>query len=55
MLAIASERVMVDLARETVAKNLSVRDVEPPSETGDHGNASTQYQARGRHQLGTRR
>jgi len=28
LLAIASERVMVDLARETVAKNLSVRDVE---------------------------
>ncbi|MFL5595045.1 MAG: ParB/RepB/Spo0J family partition protein [Gemmatimonadaceae bacterium] len=28
LLAIASERVMVDLAREIVAKNLSVRDVE---------------------------
>ena len=28
LLAITSERVMVDLARETVAKNLSVRDVE---------------------------
>jgi ParB family transcriptional regulator, chromosome partitioning protein len=28
LLAIASERVMVDLAREAVAKNLSVRDVE---------------------------
>jgi ParB family chromosome partitioning protein len=28
LLAIPSERVMVDLARETVAKNLSVRDVE---------------------------
>jgi ParB family transcriptional regulator, chromosome partitioning protein len=28
LLAISSERVMLDLARETVAKNLSVRDVE---------------------------
>jgi ParB family chromosome partitioning protein len=28
LLAIPSERVMIDLARETVAKNLSVRDVE---------------------------
>ena len=28
LLAIPTERVMVDLARETVAKNLSVRDVE---------------------------
>jgi ParB family chromosome partitioning protein len=28
LLAISSERVMIDLARETVAKNLSVRDVE---------------------------
>jgi ParB family transcriptional regulator, chromosome partitioning protein len=28
LLAITSERVMVDLAREAVAKNLSVRDVE---------------------------
>ena len=27
-LAIPSERVMIDLAREAVAKNLSVRDVE---------------------------
>jgi ParB family chromosome partitioning protein len=28
LLAISNERVMVDLAREIVAKNLSVRDVE---------------------------
>jgi ParB family chromosome partitioning protein len=28
LLALTSERVMIDLARETVAKNLSVRDVE---------------------------
>jgi len=28
LLAVATERVMVDLARETVAKNLSVREVE---------------------------
>jgi ParB family transcriptional regulator, chromosome partitioning protein len=28
LLAIPSERVMIDLAREAVAKNLSVRDIE---------------------------